>query len=30
MTLRSPNLLAALVGTAIFLGICLVGSLLLG
>ena len=29
MTLPSPNLIAALVGTAVFLLVCVVGSLLL-
>jgi hypothetical protein len=29
MTLRSPNFIAALVGTAVFLLVCVVGSLLL-
>ena len=29
MTLRSPNFLAALAGTAVFLVVCVVGSLLL-
>ena len=29
MTLRSPNLVAALVGTAVFVLVCVVGTLLL-
>jgi uncharacterized membrane protein len=29
MTLRTPNFIAALVGTAVFLLVCLVGTLLL-
>ena len=29
MTLRSPNLIAALAGTAVFLLVCVLGSLLL-
>jgi hypothetical protein len=30
MTLRTPNFIAALVGMAVFLLVCLVGSLILG
>jgi uncharacterized membrane protein len=29
MTLRTPNFLAALVGTTVFLLVCVIGSLLL-
>jgi hypothetical protein len=30
MTLRSHNFIAALIGTAVFLAVCVVGSVLLG